>query len=101
MPGNTKLALGVCHPYDTVSHMSTISIFFESSYMSLSLFFPPFRMMLVGSLKNIPEFFEPPKFLFMLKIFCFCNAFIALCAAASVFCSSPSFLSRKKTLHLL
>ncbi len=26
-------------------------------------------MMLVGSLKNISEYFEPPKFLLMLKIF--------------------------------
>ena len=62
-----------CLPsYDAASHMlllSTISIFFENSYMSLSLFFSPLCIMLVGSLKKIPEFLEPFKFLFILKIF--------------------------------
>ncbi len=46
----------------------TISIFFENSYMSLSLFFSPLRMILVDSFNKILEFFEPSKVLFMLKI---------------------------------
>ena len=63
--------------------------------MSLSLFLFPLGMMLVGSLKNIPEFFEPPNFLLCSRSFCLCNAFIALCAAASAFCSSLSSLAWK------
>lgn len=69
---NTKLAFGVYYSPNAIGYMllfSTISIFFENIYMSLSLFFFPFGMILDDSLKNILEFFELPKFLFMLKIF--------------------------------
>ncbi len=72
LPKNNKLTLDVYHLYDEVSHMllfSAISIFFENTYMGLSLFFPSLRMMLVDSIKNIPEFIELLNFLFMLKIF--------------------------------
>ncbi len=74
MPRNTKLEFDVFHPYDAASHislLSTISIFFKNSYMRLSLFFPPFHIIVVDNLKNISEFFKPSKLLFMLKIFLF------------------------------
>lgn len=72
MPENTKLTLGVYHPLDTAGHillLFTISIFFEIIYMSLSLFLFLLGIVLAGSFKNIPEFFEPVKFFLMLKIF--------------------------------
>ena len=65
LPNGTKLALGVCHPPDAASQMSllsTISIFFDNNYMSLSQFLFPLSMMLVGSLENVSEFFKPSNF---------------------------------------
>lgn len=74
MFGNIKLALGVCHLYDVATYMILffmIFIFFKNSYLSLSLFFFLFSMILVDSFKNLPKFFKPSKFFFILKIFLF------------------------------
>ncbi len=74
LPENIKLALGVLYPYDVASYILlflTIFIFFEKSYMTLNLFFSPLCIRLVGSLKNISEFFDSLKFFLILKIISF------------------------------
>lgn len=74
MPSNAKLTLGVCHPLDAAGYIllfSTIFVFFENIYISLSLFLFSLGIVLISSLKNIPKFFESPKFFFILKIFLF------------------------------
>lgn len=72
MSRNIKLTFDIYNPSDTASHillLFIISIFFENIYISLRLFFFPLCIVLIGSLKNISEFFESPKFFYILKIF--------------------------------
>lgn len=53
--------------------------------MSLSQFFFPLSIILIGSFKNISEFFKPSKLFLYSRFFCFYNTFIAFCIIISVF----------------
>lgn len=72
VPENTKIVIDICHAYDMAIYMtlfSTICIFFENSYINLNLILFLFCIILVGSFKNILEFFKLFKFFFILKNF--------------------------------